>query len=75
MKQLSDIEITIVESVYLCIIKQTLPIDLEEDLIQYVYDKDHYMYVYLTWLIQRWYILYAKHKDHLPTRCNSKEQK
>ena len=68
MKQLSDIEITIVESVYLCIIKQTLPIDLEEDLIQYVYDKDHYMYVYLTWLIQRWYVLYAKHKDHLPTR-------
>ena len=51
MKQLSDIEITIVDSVYLCIIKQTLPIDLEEDLIQYVYDKDHYMYVYLTWFV------------------------
>ena len=48
MKQLSDIEITIVESVYLCIIKQALPIELEEDLIQYIYDKDHYMYVYLT---------------------------
>ena len=44
MKQLSGIEITIVEAVYLCIIKQTLPIGLEEDLIQYIYDKDHYMY-------------------------------
>ena len=68
MKQLSDIEITIVEAIYLCIIKESLPIDLEEDLIQYVYDKDLYMYVYLCWLIQRWFPLYAGRKDHLPTR-------
>ena len=68
MKQLSDIEITIVEAIYLCIIKGSLPIDLEEDLIQYVYDTDLYMYVYLCWLIQRWFPLYAGHKDHLPTR-------
>ena len=68
MKQLSDIEITIVEAIYLCIIKESLPIDLEEDLIQYVYDKDLYMNVYLCWLIQRWFPLYAGHKYHLPTR-------
>ena len=67
MKQLSDIEITIAEAIYLCIIK-SLPIDLEEDLIQYVYDTDLYMYVYLCWLIQRRFPLYAGHKDHLPTR-------
>ena len=69
MKQLSDIEIVIVEAIYLCIIKESLPIKLEEDLIEYIYDKDLYMYVYLCWLIQRWYVLYARHKDHLPTRC------
>ena len=69
MKRLSDIEMTIVEAVYLCMIKETLPLQLEDDLIEYIYKRDLYMYVYLVWLFQRWYVLFAKHKDHLPTRC------
>ena len=71
MKKLSNIEITIVEAIYLCIIKQSLPIDLEEDLIDYIYDRDPYMYIYLYWLKKRWHVLYAKNDDHLPTRCNT----
>jgi len=71
MKRLADIEITIVEAVYLCIIKETLPIELEEDLIGYIYDRDMYMYVYLCWLLHRWRDLFAKHEDHLPRRFKS----
>ena len=71
MKRLSDIDITIVEAVYLCMIKETLPLQLEDDLVEYIYKRDPYMYVYLVWLFQRWYVLYAIHKDHLPTRFKS----
>ena len=46
MKRLSDIEMTTVEAVYLCMIKETLPLQLEDDLIEYIYKKDLYMCVY-----------------------------
>jgi hypothetical protein len=69
MKKLSDSEVIIVEAIYLCIIKKYLPIDLEEELIEYIYNTDPYMYVYLCWLKLRWHVLYAKNLDHLPTKC------
>ena len=46
-------------------------LQLEDDLVEHIYKRDPYMYVYLVWLFQRWYVLYAIHKDHLPTRFKS----
>ena len=37
MKQLSDIEITIVEAIYVCTIKEVLPIELEEGLLEMIF--------------------------------------
>ena len=69
MQRLNDNEMTVVKAVYLCMIKKSIPKQLEDDLICYIYTKDARMYIYLCWLLQRWHVLFAKHDDHLPTRC------
>ena len=60
--------ITMVEAVYLCIIKKQLSQDVENALVNHIYNKDVYMYIYLCWLLNRWYPMYAQYVDHLPRK-------
>ena len=55
-RTLDNGQIAIVEAVYICIIKESLPKDLEHDLIEHIYNLKQYMYIYLLlWLVYRWY--------------------
>jgi hypothetical protein len=65
-------KITCVEAVYLSIIKRPLHPDVENGLIQHMYNKDIYMWIYLCWLLERWHPLYARYPDDLPKNIPSK---
>ena len=68
MKRLSRNEIVMVEALYLCIVGRSLPNDVVNGLIQRMCDSDMYMYIYLCWLLYRWYPLYSKYPEHLPKK-------
>ena len=56
----------IVDAVYICIIRKSLDKDLENDLVEHIYNLNIYMYIYLLWLLKRWRPLYSKYDEHLP---------
>jgi hypothetical protein len=56
------------EAVYLCLIKHDVPTSLKDDLILHIYNKNIYMYIYLCWLLERWYPLYSQHINDLPKK-------
>ena len=64
MRTLNNIQIVIVEVVYLCVIKKSLSKDIENELIKLL-RTNAYMYIYLLWLLYRWRPLYSKYDDHL----------
>ena len=66
-RTLDDFQITMVEAVYLCIIKRTVSKDMEDHLVELL-RRNAYMYIYFGWLLHRWRPFYAKYDDHLPTR-------
>ena len=63
-RTLDNVHIAIVEAVYICIIKKALPKYLEDDLIKLL-RKNAFMFIYLGWLLYRWYRLFSKYADHL----------
>ena len=68
MEKLTSTQITIVEALYLCVIKKGLKPDTEYILIDRLYREHQNMYIYLDWLMYRWFPLYSRSKDDLPAR-------
>ena len=65
MSSLDSYRIIMVQAVCLCIINKSLSKDLEDDLIGLL-RRNAYMFIYLGWLLYRWYPLDSKHDEHLP---------
>ena len=68
MEKLTNTQITIVEALYLCVIKRGLKSDTEYILIDRLYREHQNMYIYFYWLMYRWFPLYSRYKDDLPAR-------
>ena len=66
LRKLSRKVVVIVEALYLCIVKHSLPNHVQNALVHYMYYSDMCQYIYLDWLLNRWYPLYAHSIDHLP---------
>ena len=66
-RTLDNLQITMVEAVYLCTIKKTVSKDMQNVLVDLL-RKNAYMYIYLGWLLNRWRPLYSKYEDHLPKK-------
>ena len=63
-RTLDNVQMAIVEAVYICVIKKSLPKDIQNPLIG-ILRKNAYMFIYFGWLLHRWYPLYSKYDDHL----------
>ena len=71
-RTLDDFQITMVEAVYLCIIKKTVSKDVEDQLVELL-RRNAYMYIYMDWLLYRWRPFYAKYDDQFTHKvCNIK---
>ena len=69
MEKLTNTQITIVEALYLCVIKKGLKPDTEYILIDRLYREHQNMYIYFDWLMYRW--KYLKQSEYeLPARYN-----
>ena len=68
MEKLTNTQLTIVEALYLCVIKRGLKPDTEYILIDRLYREHRNMYIYLDWMIYRWLPLYSRYEDDLPAR-------
>ena len=64
-RTLDNVQIAIVEVVYICIITKSLPKDIEDDLIGLL-RKNAHMFIHLGKLLYRGYPLYSKYDEHLP---------
>ena len=67
MRTLDNFQITMVEAVYLCILKKTVSKDMQNGLVALL-RKNAYIDIYLGWLLSRWRPFYSKYDDHLPTK-------
>ena len=65
-RTLDNGQIAIVEAVCVCIIKKPFRKNIEDKLVEHVYNMNIYMYIYLLWLLKRWRPLYSKYHEHLP---------
>ena len=52
-RTLDNFQITMVEAVYLCIVKKTVSKYMQDDLVELL-RKNASMYMYLCWLLYRW---------------------
>ena len=59
-RTLDNVQIAIVEAAYICIVKESLPKDLQDALTQHIYNLKQHMYIYLLWLVYHWYPLYSR---------------
>ena len=67
MEKLTNTQITIVEALYLCVIKKGLKPYTEYILIDRLYREHQNMYIYFDWLMYRWQ--YLKQSEYeLPAR-------
>ena len=64
-RTLDNLQITMLEAVYSCIIKKTVSKYMQDDLIELL-RKNAYMYIYLGWQLYRWRPLFAKYDDRVP---------
>lgn len=65
---LTPIQIIEVESVFLSIDSIVdMPLQIKCDVILHFYKKNKEQYIYLMWLIHRWYNI-REHKYHLPNK-------
>ena len=66
-RTLDNFQITMVEAVYLCMIKKTVSKDMQNNLVELL-RKNAYMYMSLGWLLYRWHPLYSKYDGHVPKK-------
>ena len=57
-RTLDNIQTTVVEAVYLCMIKKTVSKYIQDDLVELL-RQNAYMYIYVCWLLYRWRPLYS----------------
>ena len=68
MYELSNDQLTIVEAVYLNLITDSNSYEFKLELSRHIYNTNIFMFVYLDWLLHRWFVFFAKHKFDLPKR-------
>ena len=70
--QLTENQLTTVEAVYLVCVDDNCSYDFKFALSKHIYETNIYMYIYLEWLLSRWFHIYARHKFDLPYRAKKK---
>jgi hypothetical protein len=66
--KLSENQLTMVEAVYLNLIDDSNSYSFKLELSRHIYHTNIYCFIYLDWLLHRWYVFYARHKFDLPKR-------
>ena len=64
-RTLDNVQMAIVEAVYIYVIRKSIPKDIEHALIG-ILRKNASMYIYLGWLLYHWYPICSKDDEHLP---------